>query len=536
MLLSRRGVKTKLGLGFGVILVLVFVLGLLSLFMLKRTGAVTDHIYAQTMAGQNVISDIEGMLSGMRGHTLNELLLRRPARSTLKEDVAATNKKIMQRWAMYYPELVSSAQEKAAADKVIAQYKALVPEQTALVEKYKKFDYLGATSFYVDTVRKTYTALFQQIDALTTIQSKEAQEAYAQGLQVQKFSRTAIIVVLAVAVVLTLLITILLTRMITRPLARADGLVDAIADGRLNSDTEHRFKDEFGIMLSKLGAMQQRLAETVAEVRHNAESVNTGANEIAKGNDELSSRTQQQAANLQQTAASMEQMTSTVKQNADNAAQADQLASGVRDQAQEGSKIINGAVSAMQEINKASDRIGEIIGMIDEIAFQTNLLALNASVEAARAGEHGRGFSVVAAEVRKLAGRSAEAASEIKELVTDSADKVKHGSEQVSLSGETLNEIANEVKRVSEIVAEISAANTEQSSGIDQVNLAVSQMDSTTQQNASLVEQSAAASRSLEEQAIALKQQVAFFHLADDEPQALPENETTDALPAPQES
>lgn len=533
MLLSNRGVRAKLGLGFGVILLLVCVLGLLSLFTLKRTGAVTEDIYTQTMAGQEVVSDIERILAGMRGHTLNELLIRHSARSTLKDDVAAADKKIMQLWATYYPELISSTQEKAAADKVMALYEVLKPEQAELVKKFKGFDYLGATSFYVGTVRQAYTKIFEQLNALGDIQSNEAQKAYAQGLQVQNFSRIAIIIMVAAAIVLTLLITILLTRMITRPLTRADALVDAIADGHLDNDIEHSFKGEFGAMLTKLGVMQQRLAATVAEVRREAAAVNRGSNEIAKGNEELSSRTQQQAANLQQTAASMEQMTSTVKQNADNAAQADQLASGVRDQAQEGSKIIDGAVSAMQEINDATDRISEIIGMIDEITFQTNLLALNASVEAARAGEHGRGFAVVASEVRKLAGRSAEAANEIKELVTDSTDKVRRGSEQVSLSGETLNKIVAEVKRVSEIVAEISVANNEQSSGIDQVNLAVSQMDSTTQQNASLVEQSAAASRSLEEQAVALRQQVAFFHLADDEQQALPQNEATEALPEP---
>jgi len=248
--------------------------------------------------------------------------------------------------------------------------------------------------------------------------------------------------------------------------------------------------------------------------------------EMTAGNDELSNRTQQQASSLEQTTASMEQMTSTVQQNADNATQANELTRSVRKQTDEGTQVISRAVSAMGEIDAVSQKITSIVGLIEDIAFQTNLLALNAAVEAARAGEQGRGFAVVAGEVRNLASRSSSAARDVKDLVTDSTAKVQEGSRQVGLSGQVFDDIVESINRVDHIVSEIAAASSEQSSGIDQINLAVTQMDSTTQQNASLVEQSASASRSLNEQAEALKHQVAFFKLADsanEDVKALPE-------------
>ena len=237
----------------------------------------------------------------------------------------------------------------------------------------------------------------------------------------------------------------------------------------------------------------------------------SAAGQLSQGNDDLSQRTQEQAAALEQTAASMEEMTATVKQNADNARSANQLANGARAQADRGGTVVSEAVQAMQEINESSRKIADIISVIDEIAFQTNLLALNAAVEAARAGEQGRGFAVVATEVRTLAQRSASAAKEIKELIGDSVEKVRTGSELVDSSGKVLAEIVDSVKKVSDIVAEISAASEEQSTGIDQVNNAVTQMDETTQQNAALVEEAAAASKAMQQQAQQLIAQISFF-------------------------
>jgi methyl-accepting chemotaxis protein len=257
--------------------------------------------------------------------------------------------------------------------------------------------------------------------------------------------------------------------------------------------------------LMKLGNAINTLLESVSDivsgVKNAAAEVLRGAEEISQGNANLSQRTEQQSSSLEETASSMEEMTSTVKQNADNAGQANQLATAARDQAEKGGAVVGSAVKAMADINESSKKISDIIGVIDEIAFQTNLLALNAAVEAARAGEQGRGFAVVATEVRSLAGRSATAAKEIKELIQDSVRKVGDGSLLVTQSGQTLEQIVMSVKKVSDIVAEIAAASREQSSGIEQVNKAVMQMDEMTQQNAALVEQATAASQSMADQA-----------------------------------
>ncbi len=285
----------------------------------------------------------------------------------------------------------------------------------------------------------------------------------------------------------------------------------ALARGDLTQTIEADYCGAFGELKRDANATVKKLTEVIGKIKSGADAVANGSGEIAQGNLDLSQRTEEQASSLEQTASSMEQMTVTVKQNADNARQANQLAGGARTQAERGGEVVGRAVDAMGKIKTASKKIAEIIGVIDEIAFQTNLLALNAAVEAARAGEQGRGFAVVAGEVRTLAQRSATAAKEIKELIEDSVAKVDEGSRLVDESGQTLIEIVNAVKKVSDIVAEIAAASSEQSSGIEQVNRAVTQMDEMTQQNAALVEQAAAASQSMGEQARGLRDLVTFF-------------------------
>ncbi|EWH08705.1 putative methyl-accepting chemotaxis protein [Catenovulum agarivorans DS-2] len=290
-------------------------------------------------------------------------------------------------------------------------------------------------------------------------------------------------------------------------------VLDAMAHGNLSKRINGDYEGTFAKLRDDANTTLDKLTEIISRVNQSASTVASGADEIAQGNADLSQRTEEQASSLEETAASMEQMTSTVKQNADNAVLADDLAEQARKKAVEGGQVVENAVTSMAQINDASKKIADIIGVIDEIAFQTNLLALNAAVEAARAGEQGRGFAVVAGEVRNLAQRSAEAAKEIKNLIRDSVAKVEDGSALVNQSGETLTEIVEAVEKVSRMIADISIASKEQSSGIEQVNKAITQMDEMTQQNAALVEQASAAGESMAEQAASMSQILSFFTL-----------------------
>jgi methyl-accepting chemotaxis protein len=305
----------------------------------------------------------------------------------------------------------------------------------------------------------------------------------------------------------------MLVRAIVFPLRTAVGVAKRIAEGDLSEEITASGRDETALLLESLKQMQNQLRATVGEIKSATDTINTAAGEIASGNSDLSQRTEQQASSLEETASSMEELTSTVKQNAENARQANQLAIRASDIAAKGGGVVRDVVDTMTGISESSKKIADIISVIDGIAFQTNILALNAAVEAARAGEQGRGFAVVAGEVRNLAQRSAAAAKEIKELISNSVAKVDTGTELVAQAGKTMEEIVTSIKRVTDIMSEITAASQEQSNGIEQVNQAVSQMDEVTQQNAALVEQAAAAAESLNEEAQNLVKSVAVFKL-----------------------
>ncbi|EMQ7507861.1 methyl-accepting chemotaxis protein [Escherichia coli] len=362
------------------------------------------------------------------------------------------------------------------------------------------------TQGYQDGFEKQYVAYMEQNDRLYDIAVSDNNASYSQAMWI-------LVGVMIVVLAVILAVWFGIKASLVAPMNRLIDSIRHIAGGDLVKPIEVDGSNEMGQLAESLRHMQGELMRTVGDVRNGANAIYSGASEIATGNNDLSSRTEQQAASLEETAASMEHLTATVKQNAENARQASHLALSASETAQRGGKVVDNVVQTMRDISTSSQKIADIISVIDGIAFQTNILALNAAVEAARAGEQGRGFAVVAGEVRNLAQRSAQAAREIKSLIEDSVGKVDVGSTLVESAGETMAEIVSAVTRVTDIMGEIASASDEQSRGIEQVGLAVAEMDRVTQQNAALVEESAAAAAALEEQASRLTEAVAVFRI-----------------------
>ncbi|WP_116521465.1 methyl-accepting chemotaxis protein [Achromobacter insuavis] len=407
------------------------------------------------------------------------------------------------------PKLAGTEALGQAVEAALKEYDSVLKRQSAALANMAIQDYLNLN----DTASDVNTKFRVAVDNYLSFIDTRTDELAAQAEVDHNISRSVTIALLAIALVLAVGCWIFINRTVLRPLHEAGDHFEKISGGDFTGRIEVRSTNEIGQLFGAVKRMQESLTRTVATVRRGVDEINVGSREISAGNTDLSSRTEQQAASLEETAASMEQLASTVKQNADNARQANQLAASASDVAERGGSAVAEVVNTMQGISASSRKISEIVSVIDGIAFQTNILALNAAVEAARAGEQGKGFAVVAGEVRSLAQRSAQAAKEIKGLIEDSVTKVGAGSQQVERAGATMQEIVASVKRVTDIMGEISAASEEQSSGIDQVNRAVSQMDEVTQQNAALVEEAAAAAGSLQEQAQRLAEAVAVFKI-----------------------
>ncbi|MES2947656.1 MAG: methyl-accepting chemotaxis protein [Pseudomonadota bacterium] len=461
-----------------------------------------DAVNARAVAARNIVLlDSESEIATEKKNIEVAFARINSSMQTLKSMLAAGG-----------PESAGLLRKVEEIEKIEIRYAVVATE---ILKRALAGDHEGASKSIAADCRPLLMALVAAVESakkeIHDISDRDvaASMAQSQSLRLQLFG--AIALALAVATALA----VVMTRKVTRPLLQAVNIAETVAAGDLSSRIDVSSRDETGQLFRALQSMQDSLVTVVARVRHGSETVSSASSEIAEGNQDLSTRTEQQASALQQTAASMEQLNSAVQQNADNARQANQLAQSASTVATRGGEVVGQVVETMKGINASSRKIADIIQVIDGIAFQTNILALNAAVEAARAGEQGRGFAVVASEVRSLAGRSAEAAKEIKMLINASVERVEQGSSLVDKAGATMNEVVASIRRVTDIMGEISAASSEQSAGVSQVGEAITQMDHTTQKNAALVEEMAAAASSLKSQAGDLVQTVAVFKLAD---------------------
>ena len=506
-------VRTRLALGFGLMALMIILMGAVALF---ETRAMHDDLRAVVRDQYPKISQLRDIkdLLGTNEVALNSMLHDRDA-ARIDRQVAAvleTRKRIGERLNTLQT-LITSERGKAGMERFKGPRAQYIDLQNRYIEAIKAGRTDDARAIVIDQIPAVRATYHDILNDLIHEQNRDMDASIEAATGAVRSIQWAIGLTTAAALVLALLMARWIIRAITRPISEAVTIADAVAAGDLTHTIEAKGSDETAQLLRALQRMQEGLVRVVRKVREGSESVATASAEIAQGNQDLSARTEAQASALEETAASMEQLGATVRQNADNARQANQLAASASEVAERGGAAVSEVVGTMEQISASSRKISEIVSVIDGIAFQTNILALNAAVEAARAGEQGKGFAVVAGEVRALAQRSAQAAKEIKGLIEDSVSKVGAGSQQVERAGATMQEIVASVKRVTDIMGEISAASEEQSSGIDQVNRAVSQMDEVTQQNAALVEEAAAAAGSLQDQAQRLAEAVAVFKI-----------------------
>ena len=513
-LFSSMKIGTRLALGFAVVLAFAVLITGIGVWQLNALSNATREMMQEPLSKERYISDWSRNINVAVIRTTAVAKSTDPSLVPFFAANAAEITKSTTSLLKQIEPLIKSTQEKALFAQISEVRKAYLTtrdqvtklkadgqteEANSLLEKA----YLPAAENYMKLVGEFLNMQRQNLDA-------KAAEISA----IESTSRNSLIALAAFVLALGVVLAWLLTMGITAPLRKAVVVAQRVAAGDLTEEIQTQGQDETAQLLQALSAMKVNLAQIVGNVRQGSEGLSTASAEIAQGNHDLSARTESQAGALEETAASMEELSSTVRQNADNARQANQLAINASTVAVRGGEVVSQVVDTMKSINDSSKKIADIISVIDGIAFQTNILALNAAVEAARAGEQGRGFAVVASEVRSLAGRSADAAKEIKTLINDSVQRVEQGTALVDQAGVTMTEVVSSIRRVTDIMGEISAASSEQSQGVAQVDEAITQMDQATQQNAALVEEIAAAASSLKSQAQALVQTVAVFKLA----------------------
>ena len=502
----------------GILLLFALCIGLASYFLIQSNNSLND-----ATEEIQIRMGISNSSNHLRTARLNVLQSGAAARigemDGYRADLARTETRIKQAregFKLYMDRKAKTPADIALDEPLTASFNAYIDKGLKpMIESAKQGSFEGIVAQETDVTRKLDDAYNAVLLKAIKIRTDRAEAINAEAAHQSRIGFIAMAVAFAAALLLVLLTFVFLRRVVITPLRQSVDRIERIAQGDLTAPEQAYGRSEIGSLLHNLQLMQASLVRTVGTVREGAVAIYQGSSEISAGNTDLSSRTEEQASALEQTAASMEQLTATVKQNAENAHHASQLAADASGKARSGGDLVSGVVQTMNNISGSSKKIAEITNVINSIAFQTNILALNAAVEAARAGEQGRGFAVVASEVRNLAQRSAQAAKEIETLIAESVGLITNGSRQVGEAGNTMGEIVEAVRRVTDIMAEIAAASDEQSRGIQQVSLAVTEMDNVTQQNASLVEEASSAAASLEDQAGRLTQAVAVFRLND---------------------
>ncbi len=513
MRIADLKIRTRLAIGFGTLLLLLLTMLVIALVRFIAIERSNEELLTRAWAKADAAHSIDAMVRGNARRMLEVATAQDPAqRKAFNERIDANLGRIAAAQEVL-DKYVTSGRGKELITSLRKHNDAFQTSRNKIIADLNADQRADAIGLVEREALPALDTMQAEAADLVKLQQKIVDDTGAATAADIAFAKWLLVALGAVAAVVGIGAAYSVTRSITRPIARAVEVAERVAQGDLTSRIEVTSRDETGQLMAALKHMNESLDQIVRRVRSGTAAIASASGELLAGNTDLSSRTEEQAASLEETASSMEQLTATVKQNADNARQASQLAANASEIAGEGGRVVERAVSSMQEIAASSTKINDIIGVIDGIAFQTNILALNAAVEAARAGEQGRGFAVVAGEVRTLAQRSAAAAKEIKSLIETSVGKVEDGSSQVRDAGRTMTEIVQAVQRVTDIMGEISAASSEQSGGIEQVNTAVMQMDQVTQQNAALVEEATAAAGSLEDQARNLREAVAVFRL-----------------------